>query len=67
VSILAALIALSIAVLVGAGAVLFWAVDHGQFDDMDTPRLLPLTDVDVEADADAADPNPARAAPGDTR
>ena len=36
------LIPLSILLLVGAGIALFWAVDHGQFDDMDTPGLLPL-------------------------
>lgn len=48
-SILAMLIGLSIVVLIGAGVVLFWAIDHGQFEDMDTPRLLPLTDVDDDA------------------
>lgn len=40
------LIPLSILLLVGAGVALFWAVDHGQFDDMDTPGLLPLVDTD---------------------
>ncbi len=45
-SILVVLIGVSIVVLIGAGFVLFWAVDHGQFDDMETPGLLPLTDVD---------------------
>ncbi|MET0731634.1 MAG: cbb3-type cytochrome oxidase assembly protein CcoS [Casimicrobiaceae bacterium] len=38
------LIPLSILLLVGAGIALFWAVDHGQFEDMDTPGLLPLVD-----------------------
>ncbi len=52
-SILVVLIGLSIVLLAGAGIVLFWAVDHGQFDDMETPRLLPLTDV-VPAEDDAA-------------
>ena len=28
-------------ILIAIGA-FFWAVDHGQFDDMDTPGLLPL-------------------------
>ena len=45
------LIPLSILVLVGAGVALFWAVDRGQFDDLETPALLPLLD----ADADGAD------------
>ena len=40
------LIPLSILLLVGAGFALFWAVDHGQFDDMETPALLPLIDAD---------------------
>lgn len=40
------LIPLSILLLVGAGVALFWAVDHGQFDDMETPGLLPLLDAD---------------------
>ena len=33
-----------------AGAVaFFWAVNHDQFDDMDTPGLLPLADSDLVA------------------
>jgi cbb3-type cytochrome oxidase maturation protein len=52
------LIPLSILLLVGAGFTLFWAVDHGQFDDMETPALLPLVDADGApsqlAPADAA-------------
>jgi len=35
---------LSIVLMVGAVVAFFWAVDHGQFDDMDTPGLLPLDD-----------------------
>ena len=40
------LIPLSILFLVGAGIALFWAVNHGQFDDMETPALLPVVDAD---------------------
>lgn len=43
-NILVVLIPLSIVLLVGAGIAFFWAVDDGQFDDMETPRLLPLLD-----------------------
>lgn len=43
-NILVVLIPLSILLLVGAGIAFFWAVDHGQFEDMDTPRLMPLLD-----------------------
>ncbi len=43
-NILVVMIPLSILLLVGAGIAFFWAVDHDQFDDFDTPRLLPLLD-----------------------
>ena len=33
------LIPLSILVLIGAGIALFWAINRGQFDDLDTPAL----------------------------
>jgi len=42
------LIPLSIVLLVGAGIAFFWAVDDGQFDDMETPPLTPLLDVPDE-------------------
>ncbi len=43
-NILVVMIPLSILLLVGAGVAFFWAVDHDQFDDMETPALLPLLD-----------------------
>lgn len=43
-NILIVMIPLSILLMVGAGFAFFWAVDHDQFDDFDTPRLLPLLD-----------------------
>lgn len=46
------LVPLSILVLVGAGAALFWAVEHGQFEDLETPALLPLLDADAKGSAD---------------
>jgi cbb3-type cytochrome oxidase maturation protein len=43
------LIPLSI-VLLGAGVgALFWAIDHAQFDDLETPGLMPLADDKREA------------------
>ena len=42
------LIPLSILILIGAGVALFWAVDRGQFEDLQTPALLPLVDADVD-------------------
>lgn len=53
-NILLVMIPLSILLLIGAVIAFFWAVDHDQFDDMDTPRLLPLLDdphASPEADA----------------
>lgn len=40
------LIPLSILLIVGAGIALFWAIDHGQFDDMEAGSLLPVIDAD---------------------
>jgi len=39
------MIPLSFLVLLGAAIAFFWAVDHDQFDDLDTPGLLPLDDA----------------------
>ena len=45
-NILLVLIPLSLLFMAGAVWVFFWAVDHDQFDDLDTPALLPLDDSD---------------------
>jgi cbb3-type cytochrome oxidase maturation protein len=45
VNVLLVMIPLSILLLIGAAVAFFWAVDHDQFDDMDTPGLLPLDDT----------------------
>lgn len=52
-TILIVMIPLSILLLIGAGIAFFWAVDHDQFDDMDTPGLLPLLDPPERASTDA--------------
>ena len=49
------LIPLSIAFLALGVWAFFWAVNHAQFDDLDTPALSPLADDDV--------PQPLRAEP----
>lgn len=46
-NVLLVMIPLSIVLLIGAVAAFFWAVDHDQFDDMDSPALLPLDDDPV--------------------
>ena len=43
------LIPLSIVLAIGAVIAFFWAVDHGQFDDLETPGLLPLADAPDES------------------
>ena len=58
------LIPLSILLLVGAGIALFWAVDHGQFEDMETPALLPMLDGD-RAPTEAGPEGPESAASKD--
>ncbi len=56
-TILIVMIPLSILLLLGAGIAFFWAVDHDQFDDLQTPALLPLLDeTDAPADVDAPEP-----------
>jgi cbb3-type cytochrome oxidase maturation protein len=44
VTILLLMIPLSLLFMGGAVVFFFWAVDHDQFDDLETPALLPLDD-----------------------
>jgi len=55
VNILLVMIPLSILLALGAGIAFFWAVDHDQFDDLDTPSLLPLLDEPPAETASRAD------------
>ncbi|MBC6943037.1 MAG: cbb3-type cytochrome oxidase assembly protein CcoS [Xanthomonadales bacterium] len=55
-TILLVMIPLSILFALGAGVAFFWAVDHDQFDDLDTPGLLPLLDEPATTAPEAADP-----------
>lgn len=43
------LIPLSLALVTFAVWAFFWGVNHAQFDDLDTPALIPLTDDDASA------------------
>jgi cbb3-type cytochrome oxidase maturation protein len=38
------LIPLSLVLLIAAVWAFFWGVNHAQFDDLETPALMPLTD-----------------------
>lgn len=45
--------------IVGVGVWLFfWAVNHQQFDDLDSPASLPLLDDDQPGPASPAEPHP---------
>ncbi|HET9048580.1 MAG TPA: cbb3-type cytochrome oxidase assembly protein CcoS [Chiayiivirga sp.] len=52
-SILILMIPLSLLFVLGAGAAFFWAVNHDQFDDMESPGLLPLSEPAVVPEASA--------------
>jgi len=58
VNILLVLIPLSVLFALGAVVAFFWAVDHDQFDDMDTPKLLPLLDDPTANAPTGEDPPP---------
>ena len=45
-------IPLALLLLLLAVGAFFWAVDHGQFDDLNTPGLLPLDEADKDVDAE---------------
>ena len=49
------LIPLSLVLVALAGWAFFWSVNHSQFDDLDTPALIPLSDE-----------TPGRPAPGES-
>lgn len=50
------LIPLSLILLALAVWAFFWAVNHAQFDDLDTPALSPLTDDEPAPKSKPEDP-----------
>ena len=48
-NIILVLIPLSLILVALAGWAFFWSVNHDQFDDLDTPALMPLSDEVVIA------------------
>ncbi|MCB1567475.1 MAG: cbb3-type cytochrome oxidase assembly protein CcoS [Xanthomonadales bacterium] len=52
-SILILMIPLSLLFVLGAGAAFFWAVNHDQFEDMDSPALLPLSEPGTVSESGA--------------
>ena len=58
-NILLVLIPVTLLVIVVAVALFFWAVNHQQFDDLDSPAVLPLMDEPPPQDtAGKTDPPP---------
>ncbi|MFC5526201.1 cbb3-type cytochrome oxidase assembly protein CcoS [Rhodanobacter ginsengisoli] len=56
-NILLVLIPVTLLVIAIAVALFFWAVNHQQFDDLDSPGVLPLMDDPApEAEAATAEP-----------
>jgi len=51
-------IPLALLLLALAAGAFFWAVDHGQFDDLETPGLLPLEEGPTPRDADGKEMTP---------
>ena len=43
-NIILVMIPLSLVLMGAAAAIFFWAVNHGQFDDMQSPGLSPMSD-----------------------
>jgi cbb3-type cytochrome oxidase maturation protein len=64
-NILLVLIPLSVLLALGAVVAFFWAVDHDQFDDLETPKLLPLLDDPPAGERKAAN-DAVRHADGDS-
>jgi cbb3-type cytochrome oxidase maturation protein len=55
-NILLVLIPVTILVLLVAVGLFFWAVNHQQFDDLDSPAILPLLDEPSPGNAVTASP-----------
>ncbi|MGB3746823.1 cbb3-type cytochrome oxidase assembly protein CcoS [Rhodanobacter sp. UC4437_H4] len=56
-NILLVLIPVTLVVVGVAVALFFWAVNHQQFDDLDSPGVLPLMDDSPEPSEDPEDPS----------
>jgi cbb3-type cytochrome oxidase maturation protein len=52
------LIPLSLVLVALAVWAFFWSVNHSQFDDLDTPALMPLSDETSSGPADADSKSP---------
>lgn len=55
-NILLVLIPVTVLVVAVGVAIFFWAVNHQQFDDLDTPGVLPLLDEPPPATTEPTEP-----------
>jgi cbb3-type cytochrome oxidase maturation protein len=55
-NILLVLIPVTLLVVIVAVGLFFWAVNHQQFDDLDSPAILPLLDEPLPKNAVTASP-----------
>lgn len=62
-NILLALIPVTLLIVISAIGIFFWAVNHRQFDDLDSPGVLPLMEEEPATPMRGADASPA---PADT-
>ncbi|HUW53199.1 MAG TPA: cbb3-type cytochrome oxidase assembly protein CcoS [Rhodanobacter sp.] len=62
-NILLVLIPVTLLIVLIAVGLFFWAVNHQQFDDLDSPAILPLLD---DPAVEPADPKPAAPPAADT-
>ena len=62
-NILLVLIPVTLLIVLIAVGLFFWAVNHQQFDDLDSPAILPLLD---DPAVDPTDPKPAAQPAADT-
>jgi cbb3-type cytochrome oxidase maturation protein len=54
------LIPVTLLIVLAAVAIFFWAANHQQFDDLDSPAVLPLLE---DEPPDAAEPHPPETLP----
>lgn len=54
-NIILVMIPIALALMIVAGIVFFWAANHGQFEDLSSPGLLPMSDNLPDDDEDDGD------------
>jgi cbb3-type cytochrome oxidase maturation protein len=63
-NIILVMIPLSLLFLIAAAVIFFWATNHGQFDDLQSPGLMPMSDNLPDEDNTEDDTKPPEDADG---